>query len=246
MTTLRVYLRDTIGLSTNNRADELITHGLTNYATLEEYDDDDVKTLVKGVRTNTANPLIISALIEKRVRLMCYGARMYSMIGRDVNANSLSLRRLRELELHKAIVEDHKDPSDEIPKVTKTFSISKALDILPNFLRSKLGVRGVALSYVIREQGTPPPLDPLGINLPYSDNSGSLMNELISHTPHTGVGWDEDNANVFGIIQDMVRESPMASSLKRHQRQRDGRNAYLSLVQHNLGSAQWDKNLGES
>ena len=33
----------------------------------------------------------------------------------------------------------------------------------------------------------------------------------------------------------------MASSLKRHQRTRNGRAAYLSLVQHNLGSAQWDK-----
>ena len=229
MTTLRVYLRDTIGLSTNNRADALITHGLTNYDTLEEYDDDDVKTLIKGVRTNNTNPLIISALIEKRVRLMCYGARLYSMIGRDVNAANLSIRRLRELESHKTIVEDHKDPSEETPKVTKTFSISKALDILLNFLRSKLGVRGVALSYVIRDAGTPPPLSPLGTNLLYSDAAGSLMNELIIHTPHTGVGWDEDNASVFGILQEMVRESPMASSLKQHQRQRDGRNAYLSL-----------------
>ena len=33
----------------------------------------------------------------------------------------------------------------------------------------------------------------------------------------------------------------MASSLKRHQRSRDGRSGYLSLVQHNLGSAQWDR-----
>ena len=138
-------------------------------------------------------------------------------------------------------MKDHKDPSEGIPKVSKTYSIEKALDTLPTFLRSKIGVRGVALSYVIRELGIPLALEPLGIDVPYSDESGSLMNELIDHTPHDGVGWDEDNATVFAIIQEMVRDVSMASSLKGHQRARNGRAAYLSLVQHNLGSAQWDK-----
>ena len=67
------------------------------------------------------------------------------------------------------------------------------------------------------------------------------MNELVTHTPHSGGGWEEDNATVYGILQEMVKEVFMASSLKRHQRTRDGREAYLSLIQHNLGSAQWDK-----
>jgi len=67
------------------------------------------------------------------------------------------------------------------------------------------------------------------------------MNELIEFTPLDGVGWEEDNATVFGILQEMVRDVSMSSSLKTHQRSRDGRQAYLSLIKHNLGSAQWDK-----
>ena len=67
------------------------------------------------------------------------------------------------------------------------------------------------------------------------------MNELITHASYTDAGWDEDNATVFALLQEMVRDVPMTSSLKRHQRARNGRGAYLSLVQHNLGSAQWDK-----
>lgn len=163
------------------------------------------------------------------------------MIGRTVDGTSLSLPRLKHFDQHKKIVKDHKDPTDDTPKVSKTYHISKALDMLPNYLRSKLGVRGVALSYVIRELETPPALEQLHNDVPYAQVSGSLMEELISHTPHNGVGWTEDNAMVFGILQEMVRDAPMASSLKRHQRARDGRGAYLSLVQHNLGSAQWDK-----
>lgn len=163
------------------------------------------------------------------------------MIGRVVTPASLSVDRLKQLELHKRIVDDHKDPTDDNPKVTKSFPIDKALDTLPNILRSRLGVRDVALSYVIREESIPSPLDELMDGQPYSEASGSLMNELISHTPHDGVGWEEDNATVFGIIQEMVKDVPMASSLKGHQRKRDGRGAYLSLIKHNLGAAQWDK-----
>lgn len=236
----RTYLRTTIGFGTNPNVTTIGTHGLDSFDTMAELEDDDVKTLFNAARKATP-PMLVSAIIEKRTKLACYGAKLYTTIGRDVNGTSLSLRRLKQLELHKKIVKEHKDPSEGIPKVSKTYSIDKALDTLPNYLRSKIGVRGVALSYVIREVETPPALEPLGNDVPYSQESGSLMNELIAFTPHDGVGWDEDNASVFAIIQEMVRDVSMASSLKGHQRARNGRAAYLSLVQHNLGSSQWDK-----
>jgi hypothetical protein len=179
--------------------------------------------------------------MEKKLKVACFGARIYTMISRTVDATTLDAPRLRELEEHKKIIKDHKDPTDDIAKVTKTNTIDKALDTLPNFLRSKIGVRNVALSYVIREDETPPALEPLMLDKPYAERSGSLMNELIAHSPIIGPGLEEDNSTVFALLQEMVRDTPMASSLKRHQRTRDGRSSYLSLVQHNLGSAQWDK-----
>ena len=237
------YLRDVVGLNTNDRVTRLRDQGLTDFALLDEFDDDDVKTIVKSARTDSANPITISALIEKRIRTACYGARIYTLLGRTVTADSLSLNRLKALSLHKNVIEDHKDPTDDVPKVSKTFHISKALDMLPNYLRSRIGIRGVALSYVIRPDDASAVLGALGPDLPYDPDSGSLMNELIVGVELTGAGWDEDNATVFSILQEMVKESPMASSLKSHQRRRDGRGAYQSLVQHNLGSAQWDKTL---
>ena len=106
---------------------------------------------------------------------------------------------LKVLEVHKQVVADHKDRSDDAPKVSWSFHISKALDILPNYLCSIVGVRGTALSYVIRANGVPQPLEPLEEDLPYSAAASSLMVELIDVTPHDGVGWDEDNATVFGV-----------------------------------------------
>lgn len=233
------YMRQTIGIGAQARVDVVKDNGLDSFAAFRNFEDDDVKTLATAVRKDNNVP--INAIIEKKMKLACYGARTYAMISRPVDSDSLSSSRLRELEIHKKVVKDHKDPVSDITKVSKSYSIDKALDTLPNFLRSKFGVRGVALSYVIREVETPPALNALSPDKPYSRESGSLMEELIIHTPHEGAAWDEDNATVFAILQEMVRDVPMASSLKRHQRTRNGRAAYLSLVQHNLGSAQWDK-----
>ena len=61
---------------------------------------------------------------------------------------------------------------------------------------------------------------------PYAEASGSLMNELITHIPHSGVEWDEDNSIVSGIVQEMVCDTPTALSLKIHQCQQISRGAY--------------------
>ena len=234
------YLKNVIGLRTAERVRTIREHGMENFDTLAELEADDVKGLIHAARRADSR-LIISALIEKRCKLACYGARIYTMIDRRVTAASLSLSRLKEFEDHRKIVEGHKDPTDEIPKVSKSYGIDKALDMLPNYLRTKIGVRGVALSYVIRESEVPAAHENLANEKPYADKYESLMQELIVSTPHDGVSWEEDNSTVFSILQEMVRDSPMASSLKRHQKKLDGRGAYLSLVQHNLGSSQWDK-----
>jgi len=240
MLSFNAYLKNTISISTVPRVDKIKEHGLESYNVLSELDSDEVKTLIHAAHPSDP-PMIISAIVEKRCKLACYGARIYTMIGRDISSASLNVQRLKQFEQHKRIMDDHKDPTDDNPKVTKSFPIDKVLDTLPNILRSKLGVRNVALSYVIREQSLPPNPGPLLPTLPYGEEAGSLMNELIAHTPHSGVGWEEDNATVFGIIQEMVKDVPTASSLKGHQRKRDGRGAYLSLVKHILGAAQCDK-----
>ena len=63
------------------------------------------------------------------------------------------------------------------------------------------------------------------------------MDELINHTPHTGVAFKEDTAKVFQILQHMVAGTSIESSIKSHQTARDGRAAYLALLKHNLRSS---------
>lgn len=161
------------------------------------------------------------------------------MLGRTIDSNSLSRIRLREFELHQKTIDEHLDPENLQP-VSKTFGIMKALDVIPVHLRERLGTKKVALSYVIRPNATPVAIEPLETDRITSQNYESLMDELVARTPHAGAEFAEDNAKVYQIIQDLVQGTSHESSIKTHRRGRDGRAAYLSLVQHNMGSSKWD------
>ena len=238
--TFNQFLNSTIGLNDAEKVLKYIENGLDDFGSMAELDDDDIKIMMNGIRKDPEDPTPINAIMEKRTKIACYGAKMYTLIGRPITAEALSLTRIKTIDIHKHIVKEQKDPKEDIPKVSRSYTIDKALDAFPTYLRSIIGVRGVALSYVVREGDTVQALGPLGAGVPYATESGSFMNELISNTPHSGGGWEEDNARVYSILAEMVKDVPMASSLKAHQRSRNGREAHKSLVKHNLGSAKWD------
>mmetsp|Transcript_10523 Transcript_10523/g.14855 ORF Transcript_10523/g.14855 Transcript_10523/m.14855 type:complete len:113 (+) Transcript_10523:416-754(+) len=111
----------------------------------------------------------------------------------------------------------------------------KAIDAIPIHLRERLGTRKIPLSYVIRDNIVPPALSPLCTDCITSAAFTSIMEELIQFAPHHGPEYDEDNARVFQVIQDLVAGTSHKVSIKAHRRRRDGRAAYLSLVMHNIG-----------
>ena len=117
----------------------------------------------------------------------------------------------------------------------------KALDVLPNYLRERIGNRKIALVYVIRDNEVPEPLRALEIDSITSQNYESMMDELIARSTLAGAEYNEDNALVYQIIQDIVAGSSHESSIKSFRRNRDGRGAYFALVQHNMGSSKWDR-----
>ena len=121
------------------------------------------------------------------------------------------------------------------------YPVTKFMEDLPTYLKSKIGVRGVPLIYVIRDNDTPEPLDTLHTDVPYSEESGSFQKELERHLPHDGVGWEEDNAAVFDILLSALQTSSFVTSLKGYQSTQDGRQAWKNLKLHNLGKSVWDK-----
>ena len=76
-------------------------------------------------------------------------------------------------------MKSHKDSTDTIPKVTKFYSIHKALDTFPNYIRFKIGIRGVALSDAIRGEENTLYIDSLDTHVTYYASSKSLTSETI-------------------------------------------------------------------
>ena len=257
---MRVYLRDVIGVTdvtggnVGLRRVAVQDEGLVVIDDFLEFDEEGIKALCSSVRKpggtidDLANPgtLIpnlgysISAIAERRMKQATYVARIYNMINRVIDLNTMSRNRLRLYDDYRRMLEEHEDP-ERLPEVSKSFGIVKAMDLLPGHLRERLGVRKIPLSYVIRENVLPAPVQAQAIGSATGPDYNSIADELIMCVPHTGDEYDEDNAKVFQIIQDLVGGTSFESSIKAHQRNRNGRAAYFALHQHNLGSSKWDK-----
>ena len=228
-------------------------------AEFAEFDDKSIKIFCSSVRkpggviddpgdvnVRIPNPgHSIPAICEERMKQAAYAAKICRSIERPITPQALSRARLKHFKEHREIVEGHEDP-EKLLVVSKSFGIVKAMDLIPNHLRDRLGVKKVCLSYVIRDEEDTAPLEALEAGRITSANYSSLMEELIARTPLEGTAYIEDNAKVFSILSDLVAGTSFESSLKAFQRSRNGRGAYLALCKHNLGSAKWDKIIEEA
>mmetsp|Transcript_10468 Transcript_10468/g.14790 ORF Transcript_10468/g.14790 Transcript_10468/m.14790 type:complete len:230 (+) Transcript_10468:245-934(+) len=168
-----------------------------------------------------------------------YGAKIYNLIEHRITADGLSRVHLREFEDYYCVVDEHDDP-ENLPSISKSFGITKALDSLPAHLRERFGVSKVPLAYIIRDNVAPIDLEPLDkdrITYVYFE---SIVNEMILTVPHAGPNFKEDNAKIFQIISDIVADSLHKASIKAHCKTRNGRGAYLSLNMHTMASYKWD------
>ena len=219
---MRTYLRDIIGIADSPapdlaaRREAVREEGLETITDLADFDEEDIKILCASVRKpggtigdpndNTRripNPgFSIPAIAEKRLKLACYGARIYRMLGRPITSDSLNRTRLREFEQHQLTITEHEDP-ESIPVISKQFGIMKALDMVPIHLRERIGTRKVALKYVIRDREAPAALEPLQDDKITSEKYPSLMEEMIERTPLQETEYNEDNARVYQILQEL-------------------------------------------
>jgi hypothetical protein len=88
------------------------------------------------------------------------------------------------------------------------------------------------LAYVVREDVdvVPHQLDP-------PDGYITVQEELVARMPHTHIAYREDNIPVWDIIRTSINATEAYSWIKRCEKRRDGRGAYIALTPHYLGDA---------
>ena len=139
------------------------------------------------------------------------------------------------------MVTNHKKP-EAINELSKRITIAKFLDQFPTYLKELLDTNNVALSYVIHTTAeVPATLTALIALKTCSATHTNMMDELISYTPHDGPSFGSDNARVYTLLSSTLLGTSAMASISRYQRIRNGREAFLSLITHNMGSSKWEK-----
>jgi len=141
--------------------------------------------------------------------------------------NVCGLKSLCDIELA------YKKPEDKAPKMNDR-NWPKTLESVNEYLKMILGIKGVPLAYIVRDDR----------QVVGDDPSWTQAQRMINRAPHFRPGSDQeteeyrtDNKSVWNEMADMTRDHKCWTYVKPFQRTLDGRGAYCGL---------WDRYLGPS
>ena len=238
----------------------LAVEGLTAVTDLQDFDDDTFKQLVENLRKpggtipdpNPQAPqgaviptpaFVIGAKSQTRLKTAMDIAKYYGTVNRDLTAANMRWTPvIRNFQEHWKALVDRKDEDDpDVPKISKALPVMKWAEAFPDFLQRVIGARTIPLTYVIRETvavADPPPA--LAQNQPYSEEHGSVEEELIARANHTHALYREDNQSVYYYLEEATRGTSYVASIKPFQRAKDGRGAWLAIIAQYAGQDKWE------
>jgi hypothetical protein len=188
-------------------------------------------------------PLVLGAKSQKRLLVASEIVRFYLTIGREIQAGAMMWDPvLKNFDLQwKALETRMKSNADqEVPKISKTLVIIKWTKAMDDFLHRKIGTRTIPRAYVTRATAAAPALcPPQANNLPHSTEHGSVEDDLIAHASHTHPLFRDDNSAVYFDLEEATRTTSYAASIKPFQRLKDGRGAWLALLNQYAGPDKW-------
>ena len=110
------------------------------------------------------------------------------------------------------------ETNPEVPKISKTLHIMKWTEAFSDFTRRVIGTRTIPLSYVIRETVDVPSAAPALSRLsgstaetlrqqPFSDDFGSVEEELIGCATHFHPLYCNNNATIYLFLEEATRST---------------------------------------
>ena len=99
----------------------------------------------------------------------------------------------------------------------------------------------IPLAYVTRtNEDVPAVAPPLQVGQLHSDEHGSIEGELIARASHTHALFRDDNAAVYYALEEAMRSTSYAASIKPFQRSKNGHGALLALTNQYAGNDKWE------
>jgi hypothetical protein len=123
-------------------------------------------------------------------------------------------------------------------KMTKTVKARESLNDVKRYLATIRGCNDAFLSYLIRDNEAP--ADPVEGEWPTIDH------ELIARVPLRGVNFQNDNRQLYTILDSVFGSGDGGAWIQRYAAAQDGRGAYLSLYNHYITRAARNKVVAEA
>lgn len=194
---------------------------------------------------------LVSARSMTRLIIASIAYNYYVDTEREVTPENMHFNNvLRDFHTEwEAIEELSEQDAPKLPSLSKNNPPLKWCESFKHFLYSSFGVRKVPLLYVIRENvGVVPEdgndldtvYDPLMPNKAFG-SSGSILDDLINRSSHTHPLFKNDNATVFGHIEEASRGSIFATTIKPFSRTKNGRGAWIALITSHVGTDKWER-----
>ena len=242
---------------------QLQTEGIEEVTDLLEFNDDSLKQLVENLRKPGGtipdpNPMadpgavirtpsfVLGAKSYTRLQAAVRIAKYYETVGRDLTpANMMWNPVIKEFTEHwQSLYDRQKEDVPDVPKIDKKLNVMRWSEAFADFLQRVVGVRMIPLSYVTRAQvevAQPPP--PLAPAKPYAEEYESVEGELVARASHDHAKFKDDNAAVYYYLEEAMRGTAYAGSIKPFQRRKNGRGAFLAITAQYAGRDKWEAEL---
>jgi hypothetical protein len=225
----------------------LAVEGITTVQDLEEFESDDFKQLVSNLRSPTGDgPFVLGAKSLKRLKVAAKAVRYYTAIGRDLTPGNMHYTNvLKNFDMQwNALVKRNDEDAPATPKITRALRVPRWSESFRDFMHRVNGVRSAPLAYVIRQEvDVPAVAPPLMVRQPYSTEHGSMEEELIARLSHGSPVYRDDNKAVYNYLEEATRGTAYHSTVQTYQRSKNGRSAWLALLQQHAGTDKWEKEL---
>jgi hypothetical protein len=211
----------------------LNANGITSVRDLINLDSKDVEHILKIIRTGPP-PVPVPYLAQKRLNIFCYWATRRDCLNETIDAARFNDAAMTQYGSMMTLSEQAKDedlimkPPGEYKTGTKWKAFKEGAIAYLNCVKGK---HDIPLAYVIRENEIPQ------VNHVYQ----SEHHHLIEVTPLVGAEFEEDNGRVFDLLKSWTVNGPAWTWMRSQNAIRNGRQAWLAIVNHFEGEAQRDR-----
>jgi hypothetical protein len=218
--------------------------GIIAVTDLADFDDDQWDTIAHNFRRPPANQNVVplGAASLKRLKVASKCLRYYETVAREATAGNMRWNVLRNFELqHRALLEKKAEADPEVPKVsTRSLPVMQWSEAMVDVLDQCIGAQDAPLSYLVRaEEDVPNPCPPIMANRPHAAEYATIERELIARASHTHALATVDNDKLYSKIREAVTSTPYEATIKPFQRAKNGRGAYLALLEQHAGTHTW-------